>query len=276
MQHFIATIILGFLAMPLLAQRPNAQPTSSAGATERSAPARSPRPSASDNNNARHPGSGTPKTTARTAQVPPSLLEAPKLPTYSEQLNVSSVNSGSARNTGSYNRTAKSPARKKQEPARINWMTFEQAIEKSKVEKRKVIIDVYTDWCSWCKRMDSTTFASPAVVNYINEKFYPVRLNAEQQQDIVFKDKTYRFRRATGSGNGCHEIVLQWVNNNLKYPTLIVLDEQQNLIQALPGYQEPAKMEAIIHYFGDDYHKKTPWESFERSFVPMPIGGAQE
>lgn len=276
MQHFIATIILGFLTLPLSAQHQNAQTTSPAGTTERSAPTRAPRPSASDNNNARRPaqGSVTPKATART--VLPSLLEAPKLPTYSEQLNASAANQSSAKHAGTYNRTTKTPVRKKQEAVRINWMTFEQAIEKSKVEKRKVIIDVYTDWCSWCKRMDSTTFASPAVANYINEKFYPVRLNAEQQQDIVFKDKTYRFRRATGTGNGCHEIVLQWVNNNLKYPTLIVLDEQQNLIQALPGYQEPAKMEAIIHYFGDDYHKKTPWESFERSFVPMPIGGAQE
>jgi len=34
------------------------------------------------------------------------------------------------------------------------WMTFEEAIEKSKTEKRKIFIDVYTDWCGWCKVMD--------------------------------------------------------------------------------------------------------------------------
>jgi len=163
---------------------------------------------------------------------------------------------------------------KKQETAKINWMTMEQAIEKSKTEKKKIIIDVYTDWCGWCKRMDSTTFIAPAVANYINERYYPVKFNAEQQQDILFKDKTYHFKR-TGTG-GCHELVLEWVNNTIKYPTIIFLDENQNLIQPLPGYQESQKMEAIIRYFGDDYHKKTPWESFERNYVPTMVGGAQE
>jgi len=33
---------------------------------------------------------------------------------------------------------------------RIKWNTWEEAIEKSKKEKRKIFVDVYTDWCGWC------------------------------------------------------------------------------------------------------------------------------
>jgi thioredoxin-related protein len=279
MKNIIVTIILGLLTVSLWAQRPSntTQAAPSTGAADRSS-TRSSRPSVSEQpvRPVAPPGPSirpdVNKTTPRQTPVP-SLLEAPKLPTYTEQM---MGNTGRTA-TRTPKTTATTTARKKQE-GRINWMTFEQALEKSKTEKRKVLIDVYTDWCTWCKRMDSTTFVSPAVANYINEKFYPVRFNAEQQQDIVFKDKTYRFKRGSGtaSANGCHEIVLYWVNNNLKYPTVIFLDEQQNVIQALPGYQEPVKMEAITRYFGDDYHKKTPWESFERNFIPMPTGGAQE
>jgi thioredoxin-related protein len=150
------------------------------------------------------------------------------------------------------------------ERVNVNWMTLEQALEKSKTEKRKIFVDVYTDWCGWCKHMDSTTFGNPAVARYLNEHYYPVKFNAEQQQDVVFKDKTYRFKK--NGSRGHHELAAEWLNNRLSYPTTVFLDESLNLIQPLPGYQDATKMEAIINYFGTDSHKRTPWESYERNF----------
>ena len=61
----------------------------------------------------------------------------------------------------------------------VKWLTFEEAVEKSKTEKRKIFIDVYTDWCGWCKVMDKNTFNDPEVAKLLNEKFYPVKFNAE-------------------------------------------------------------------------------------------------
>ena len=49
----------------------------------------------------------------------------------------------------------------------VNWMSFEEAVEKSKKEKRKIFIDVYTDWCGWCKVMDKNTFSQPVIAKYI-------------------------------------------------------------------------------------------------------------
>ena len=31
------------------------------------------------------------------------------------------------------------------------------------------MIDLYTYWCGWCKRMDKTTFEDQAVAKYLNE-----------------------------------------------------------------------------------------------------------
>ncbi|MDX1910376.1 MAG: DUF255 domain-containing protein, partial [Saprospiraceae bacterium] len=138
----------------------------------------------------------------------------------------------------------------------VNWMTLEQALEKSKTDKRKIFVDMYTDWCGWCKHMDSTTFIHPAVAKYLNEHFYPVKFNAEQERDIVFKDKTYHFKK--NGARGYHELAALWLNNRLSFPTVVFLDENQQLIQPVPGYQDAAKMEAIINYFGSDSHKKTP------------------
>lgn len=150
------------------------------------------------------------------------------------------------------------------EKVNVNWMTLDQAIEQCKVEKRKIFVDVYTDWCGWCKHMDSTTFVNPAVARYLNEHYYPVKFNAEQSQDIVFKDKTYHFKK--NGSRGYHELAALWLNNRLSFPTVVFLDESQNLIQPVPGYQDATKMEAIINYFGSDSHRKTPWETYEKNF----------
>ena len=143
-------------------------------------------------------------------------------------------------------------------------MTLEEALEKSKTQRKKVFIDVYTDWCGWCKRMDDRTLSYHAVAKYLNDNFYAVKLNAEQQQDITYKGKVYHFKK--NGARGYHELASTLLNNRLIFPTTVFLDENQDLIQALPNYVDARKMEAIINYFGTDNHKKTPWETYEKNF----------
>jgi len=165
---------------------------------------------------------------------------------------------------GVTNSARRVPAIQLVDKVKVNWISLDEALERSKTDKRKIFVDVYTDWCGWCKHMDSTTFVNPAVANYLNEHFYAVKLDAEQSQDIVFKEKTYHFKK-TGS-RGYHELAALWLNNRLSFPTVVFLDESLNLIQPVPGYQDAVKMEAIINYFGSDSHRKTPWETYEKSF----------
>jgi hypothetical protein len=154
---------------------------------------------------------------------------------------------------------------------KVNWLTIESAVEKCKTEKRKIFIDVYTDWCGWCKHMDSTTFIDPSVANYLNEHFYPVKFNAEQPADVFFRNKTYRFKKE--GARGYHELAAEWLNNRLQFPTVVFLDENQNTIQPLGGYLEATKLEAILNYFGTDSHRTTPWETYEKKFTSAKNGG---
>ena len=85
-------------------------------------------------------------------------------------------------------------------------MTWEEAVQKASTEAspKKLFIDVYTDWCGWCKKMDKDTFQNAEVAAYMSENFYMVKLDAEQKEPIEFKGKTYNFV-ATGR-RGYHEL----------------------------------------------------------------------
>ena len=66
-------------------------------------------------------------------------------------------------------------------------MSFEEAVERCAKEPKMVFIDVYTDWCGWCKRMDQSTFANPVIAQYMNDHFYAVKFDAERQDTITFQ-----------------------------------------------------------------------------------------
>lgn len=146
----------------------------------------------------------------------------------------------------------------------VKWMTFEQAIEKSKTEKRNIFIDVYTDWCGWCKVMDKNTFSEVQVAKILNEKFYPVKFDAEQTADVVFNGNTFKF---VPSGNkGYHQLAAALMNNQMSYPTVVFLDEEFRMIQPLPGYQKPEEFHKIIQFIGEGHYKTVKWADWQASY----------
>ena len=42
--------------------------------------------------------------------------------------------------------------------ASINWMSLEEAVAAQQKEPRKIMMDVYTQWCGPCKMMMANTF----------------------------------------------------------------------------------------------------------------------
>lgn len=147
----------------------------------------------------------------------------------------------------------------------VEWLSFEEAVERSKTEKRKIFIDVYTDWCGWCKVMDKNTFNNPKIAQYLNDNFYPVKFNAEQKEDIQFNGTTFKF--VPSGRRGYHELAAALLNSKLSYPTVVFLDENFAMIQPLPGYQKPDQFEKIVKFIGGDHFKNTSWKEWQADFV---------
>src|SRR5688572_2747263 len=74
----------------------------------------------------------------------------------------------------------------------VKWLSFKEAQEKNKEVKKPFIIDLYTDWCGWCKHMMRTTYSNEGLANYINTYFYPVKFDAETKDTIEYNGKIYK------------------------------------------------------------------------------------
>ena len=144
----------------------------------------------------------------------------------------------------------------------VEWLSWEEAAELMATDEnpKKILIDVYTDWCGWCKKMDKDTFQNPKVAEYMSENFYMVKLDGEGKEPIEFKGKTYKF--VPQGRKGYHEFAATLMQGRLSYPTTIFLDEEMNMLSPVPGYQKPKPFLNIAKYFGDNVYLEKDWKAY--------------
>ncbi|MBS1559117.1 MAG: DUF255 domain-containing protein [Bacteroidetes bacterium] len=161
----------------------------------------------------------------------------------------------------------------------VKWITFEEAVEKSKSEKRKIFIDVYTEWCGWCKVMDKNTFTDPEVAKLLNEKFYAVKLDAEQTADILFRGTTFKF--IPYGNKGVHQLAAALLNNQMSYPNFVFLDEEFRIIpiytgsNSLPGYRKPEEFHPFLHFVAGDFYQKMNVQEYQKNNYQSPYGSKE-
>jgi thioredoxin-related protein len=110
----------------------------------------------------------------------------------------------------------------------IQWMKFEEAIAANEENPKMILVDVYTDWCGWCKKMDKETFTDPRVIAHFQKNFYAVKLNAEDtKRKFSFMGKTFTEAEMAASMR---------VNS---YPNFVVIEPELQNIAQLPGYRGP-------------------------------------
>ena len=146
----------------------------------------------------------------------------------------------------------------------IEWLTFEEAVIMMKKEPKKVFIDVYTDWCGWCKKMDASTFLDARVVKEMNENFYAVKLDAEQKEDIIFNEHAFKF--VDQGRRGYHELAAALLNGQLSYPSFVLMNEQMQIITPLPGYKTAEDLIPVLTFIGEDHYLNQDWNTYMSNY----------
>ncbi|MEE9364653.1 MAG: DUF255 domain-containing protein [Cellulophaga sp.] len=147
----------------------------------------------------------------------------------------------------------------------VNWLSWDEATKLAETDKnpKKVFVDVYTDWCGWCKKMDKDTFQNAEVAAYMSKTYYMVKMDGEGKEPIKYQGKEYKF--VPSGRKGYHEFAAALMQGKLSYPTTIFLDEKQKMLSPVPGYQKPVPFLKIAKYFGDNIYKEKDWKTYTES-----------
>lgn len=145
---------------------------------------------------------------------------------------------------------------------KINWMTFQEAVKLNETAPKKIFIDVYTDWCGWCKRMDQTTFQNKEVVEYMNENYYAVKLDAEMNDTIVFAGYTFINEGGKNGRKGSHQLAIALLQGKMSFPSYVFMDEKNQLLTVAPGYMESKDFMPILKYFGTNAYKNQTFKDY--------------
>lgn len=147
------------------------------------------------------------------------------------------------------------------EEVAIKWYSWDEAIALNAKKPKKIFIDLYTEWCGYCKKMDASTFKDEAVAKYMNEHFYAVKFDAEQKGDVVYNNHTFQHHPEVGR-NGVHELAYALLDGKLSYPSFVYMDEKIERISISPGYKDPATLLKEMHFTAEEHYKTKSWADY--------------
>ncbi len=134
----------------------------------------------------------------------------------------------------------------------FSYTDFENALEKAKTGNKRVIVDIYTDWCGWCKKMDVDVYGNSEIKKIIDENFVFVKLDAECNDKLSYNGKQYTEQ----------ELAAYFEASG--YPTTVFLEPDGKLIEFkydkfvmknIPGYFKAGEFRKILNFIKDGKYK---------------------
>jgi thioredoxin-related protein len=146
--------------------------------------------------------------------------------------------------------------------AQVKWMKFEDAVAASQKEPRKIFVDIYADWCGWCKVLDRDTFSDAVVAKILNEQYYPVKLDAESKEMHTLPDG-----RTVSSPELAASLATSKPGERYGLPMMIVLNEKATIITRIQGAQKPDFMTPALLFFCENHYLEKTWEAYTKEYT---------
>jgi len=142
------------------------------------------------------------------------------------------------------------------------WQSWAEIQQLMLQEKKPILIDMYADWCVYCKKMDVTTYKNDSVYEYLKAHYYRFKFNAESKDSLRWNNKTFGFDKK----NKLHEFYQFMAKGNLVLPTTVIIPISGQPY-TLAGEMQTKEMETLIKYFSGIYPDKTLSE-FTKDYKP--------
>ncbi len=120
----------------------------------------------------------------------------------------------------------------------VKWMDFNEGYALAKKKNKIMLVDVYTEWCGWCKKMDRDAYAKPAISQVLNTDFVSVKFNPE------ITNVTYSYEGKSYTGEQLAGVISNYQISG--YPTTIFIYPKQKKSEVVVGYKNAEQMAPIL------------------------------
>ena len=142
----------------------------------------------------------------------------------------------------------------------VKWESIGNFFSATFSSDKKTLIFINAEWCNACKVMKRTSFSDSLVSSYVKEKYNLIELPADYAEEIMFKGTIFKNKKLPQAP--FHDLALALCRNNFALPSVIVLNENMEVIDGIPFYLPPSALNDILHYFGDDEYKTNSWQDY--------------
>lgn len=133
------------------------------------------------------------------------------------------------------------------------WRGWNEGLQEARATKRPVIVDVYTNWCGWCRRMDRDVYQRADIVDYLRKQYVTIKLNAESSEPATYEG------RATTSQKIAQRFRVSG------YPTTLFLRSSGEHMANVPGYVPGDKFLLLLRYVAEGHaDRNVPFADFEK------------
>jgi thioredoxin-related protein len=119
------------------------------------------------------------------------------------------------------------------------WRSWDAGMHEAAASGRPVLVDVYTDWCGWCRRMDRDVYARADVQEYLSRRFVTVKLDAESDANARYQGRVYSSRSLAAAFGVTG------------YPTTLFFGAKGTYLGRFPGYWPSQDFLLLLRFVGE-------------------------
>lgn len=143
--------------------------------------------------------------------------------------------------------------------AQVKWHTVEEAAS-TKIGERLYLVDHYTSWCHFCKKMDKNTFSDGTVAKIMNKYFYPVKFDAESAMQVRWFGRNYM------PVNSGRDRIHEFARGVKGFPTCRLYRSDGTVLQDIPGYYSPNEFVIVLWYFASGDYNRYAFDQYKKIF----------
>jgi thioredoxin-related protein len=133
------------------------------------------------------------------------------------------------------------------------WHRYDEGLAKAKKEKKHILVDFYTNWCGWCKRMDKYTYGDKEIKKVLRESYVAIKVNAESKEEVVVDGKKITER----------ELARKFSVRS--YPITWFLKQSAERIAPYMGYADASSFLNVLNFIKDDLYDKMSFDEYMKN-----------